>query len=196
MTTGKDERSLSVSAVVKQKDNYVFVIREPDLWEKDADGRIILPFGTIESRIRKGEDAAAALERKFREETGADVKILNSQTSHFIYNGAVDEVSVTAKSNRPLFIYKNEEEKKKKYSYVFSFLATADNIETVLPRRKPAIILMNKKLLNKAVKGKLSLRELKARGGKIISNMELPEDAVLAPTPAPRGIYLCCGNCR
>lgn len=55
---------------------------------------------------------------------------------------------------------------------------------------------MNKKLLNKAVKGKLSLRELKARGGKIISNMELPEDAVLAPTPAPRGIYLCGGNCR
>lgn len=74
MTTGKDERSLSVSAVVKQKDNYVFVIREPDLWEKDADGRIILPFGTIESRIRKAKTLPRLWKESSGEETGCGRK--------------------------------------------------------------------------------------------------------------------------
>lgn len=54
---------------------------------------------------------------------------------------------------------------------------------------------MNRDLLKKAAKGKLSVGELKLRGGRIISEIELPEDALLYPTPSSKGLYLC-GRCH
>lgn len=50
--------------------------------------------------------------REFKKEIGAEVKIVNSETSHFIYNGQVDEMNMNARNNKPLFVYKEEKLKK------------------------------------------------------------------------------------
>lgn len=193
----EDERSLFVSGIVKRNNDYVFVVKNPEQWQKDEAGNLRLTFGTIESKVNKGETVEGALQREFINDIGTNVRILNSETSHLIYNGTIDEMSMNAKNNKPLFIYKDEkiEDNKRKYNYTYSFLTDVGQINEVHPLNKIAVLMMNKQLLNQAAKGQLSVKELKKRGGKIISNIDLPEEALLSPTPASKGIYLC-GRCH
>ena len=154
-----------MSGIVKNKDKYLFLVKNPEQWQQDENGRLRLPFGTVESRVARGETAESALMREFKKEIGTEVKIVNSETSHFIYNGQVDEMNMNARNNKPLFVYKEEkiEEDRRRFDYIYSFLTDA---------------------------GKLKLR-----GGRIISEIELPEDALLYPTPSSKGLYLC-GRCH
>lgn len=193
----EDERALSVSGIVKRNEDYIFVVRNPEEWKKDEAGRTWLTFGTIEGKVNKGESTENVLRREFLKEIGAEVKIKDSQTSHLIYHNSADEMNMYAKNNRPLYVYKDEkiEDNKKKYNYIYSFLTEIEKIEDVHPKDKMAVLMMNKKLLGRAAKGKLSVKDLKRYGGKIISNTALPEDAMLSPTPASKGIYIC-GGCR
>lgn len=198
MTDNKeDERILSVSGIVKRNEDYIFVVRNPEEWKKDENGKTWLTFGTIEGKVNKGESAENVLRREFMKEIGADVKIRDSETSHLIYHNSADEMSMYAKNNRPLYVYKDEkiEDNKKKYNYTYSFLTDVEKIEDVRPIDRMAVLMMNKQLLSRAAKGKLSVKDLKKQGGKIISNVALPEDALLSPTPASKGIYIC-GRCR
>lgn len=193
----EDERSLYVSGVVKDNGNYVFLIKEPEQWQIDENGKIRLPFGTVETSVNKGESAESALIRGFRDEFGVEAKIVNSETSHLIYHNMIDEMSMNAKNNKPLFIYKDEkiENNRRKFDYIYSFLADAGGVEQIKPHNKNAVLLMDKKLLNKAAKGKLSVGDLKKNGGKIISEIELPEEALLYLTASSKGVYLC-GRCH
>lgn len=198
MTDGQEDvRSLYVSGIVKDNGNYVFLIKEPEQWQVDENGKVRLPFGTIETSVNKGESAESALLREFRDEIGVEAKIVNSETSHLIYHDMIDEMSMNAKNNKPLFIYKDEkvENNRRKLDYIYSFLADAGGFEQIRPHNKNAVLLMDKKLLNKAAKGKLSIGDLKKNGGKIISEFELPEEALLYPTASSKGVYLC-GRCH
>lgn len=112
VSSKEDERSLFVSGIVKNKDKYLFLVKNPEQWQQDENGRLRLPFGTVESRVARGETAESALMREFKEEIGTEVKIVNSETSHFIYNGQVDEMNMNARNNKPLFVYKEEKLKK------------------------------------------------------------------------------------
>ena len=193
----EDERSLFVSGIVKNKDKYLFLVKNPEQWQQDENGRLRLPFGTVESRVARGETAESALMREFKEEIGTEVKIVNSETSHFIYNGQVDEMNMNARNNKPLFVYKEEkiEEDRRRFDYIYSFLTDAGKFDDIRPLNRNAVVLMNRDLLKKAAKGNLSVGELKLRGGRIISEIELPEDALLYPTPSSKGLYLC-GRCH
>ena len=197
VSSKEDERSLFVSGIVKNKDKYLFLVKNPEQWQQDENGRLRLPFGTVESRVARGETAESALMREFKEEIGTEVKIVNSETSHFIYNGQVDEMNMNARNNKPLFVYKEEkiEEDRRRFDYIYSFLTDAGKFDDIRPLNRNAVVLMNRDLLKKAAKGKLSVGELKLRGGRIISEIELPEDALLYPTPASKGLYLC-GRCH
>ena len=197
VSSKEDERSLFVSGIVKNKDKYLFLVKNPEQWQQDENGRLRLPFGTVESRVARGETAESALMREFKKEIGTEVKIVNSETSHFIYNGQVDEMNMNARNNKPLFVYKEEkiEEDRRRFDYIYSFLTDAGKIDQIRPLNRNAVVLMNRDLLKKAAKGKLSVGELKLRGGRIISEIELPEDALLYPTPSSKGLYLC-GRCH
>lgn len=198
MINNKDnERELSVSGIVKNNEDYIFVVRNPEQWKKDEAGNTLLTFGTIEGKVKKGETVENALRREFMNDMGADVRIVNSETSHIIHNNMIDEMSMVAKSNRPLYVYKDEkiENNKKKYNYTYSFLTEISQIDAVNPGDKLAVLMMNKQLLSRAAKGKLSVKDFRRQGGRIISNVALPEDALLSPTPSSKGIYLC-GQCR
>lgn len=197
VSSKEDERSLFVSGIVKNKDKYLFLVKNPEQWQQDENGRLRLPFGTVESRVARGETAESALMREFKEEIGTEVKIVNSETSHFIYNGQVDEMNMNARNNKPLFVYKEEkiEEDRRRFDYIYSFLTDAGKFDEIRPLNRNAVVLMNRDLLKKAAKGKLSVGELKLRGGRIISEIELPEDALLYPTPSSKGLYLC-GRCH
>ncbi len=197
VSSKEDERSLFVSGIVKNKDKYLFLVKNPEQWQQDENGRLRLPFGTVESRVARGETAESALMREFKEEIGTEVKIVNSETSHFIYNGQVDEMNMNARNNKPLFVYKEEkiEEDRRRFDYIYSFLTDAGKFDDIRPLNRNAVVLMNRDLLKKAAKGKLSVGELKLRGGRIISEIELPEDALLYPTPSSKGLYLC-GRCH
>ena len=197
VSSKEDERSLFVSGIVKNKDKYLFLVKNPEQWQQDENGRLRLPFGTVESRVARGETAESALMREFKKEIGTEVKIVNSETSHFIYNGQVDEMNMNARNNKPLFVYKEEkiEEDKRRFDYIYSFLTDAGKFDDIRPLNRNAVVLMNRDLLKKAAKGKLSVGELKLRGGRIISEIELPEDALLYPTPSSKGLYLC-GRCH
>lgn len=197
VSSKEDERSLFVSGIVKNKDKYLFLVKKPEQWQQDENGRLRLPFGTVESRVAKGETAESALMREFKKEIGAEVKIVNSETSHFIYNGQVDEMNMNARNNKPLFVYKEEkiEEDRRRFDYIYSFLTDAGKFDEIRPLNRNAVVLMNRDLLKKAAKGKLSVGELKLCGGRIISEIELPEDALLYPTPSSKGLYLC-GRCH
>lgn len=197
VSSKEDERSLFVSGIVKNKDKYLFLVKNPEQWQQDENGRLRLPFGTVESRVAKGETAESALMREFKKEIGTEVKIVNSETSHFIYNGQVDEMNMNARNNKPLFVYKEEkiEEDRRRFDYIYSFLTDAGKFDDIRPLNRNAVVLMNRDLLKKAAKGKLSVGELKLRGGRIISEIELPEDALLYPTPSSKGLYLC-GRCH
>ena len=193
VSSKEDERSLFVSGIVKNKDKYLFLVKNPEQWQQDENGRLRLPFGTVESRVARGETAESALMREFKKEIGTEVKIVNSETSHFIYNGQVDEMNMNARNNKPLFVYKEEkiEEDRRRFDYIYSFLTDAGKFDDIRPLNRNAVVLMNRDLLKKAAKGKLSVGELKLRGGRIISEIELPEDALLYPTPSSKGLYLC-----
>lgn len=197
VSSKEDERSLFVSGIVKNKDEYLFLVKNPEQWQQDENGRLRLPFGTVESRVARGETAESALMREFKKEIGTEVKIVNSETSHFIYNGQVDEMNMNARNNKPLFVYKEEkiEEDRRRFDYIYSFLTDAGKFDDIRPLNRNAVVLMNRDLLKKAAKGKLSVGELKLRGGRIISEIELPEDALLYPTPSSKGLYLC-GRCH
>ena len=197
VSSKEDERSLFVSGIVKNKDKYLFLVKNPEQWQQDENGRLRLPFGTVESRVARGETAESALMREFKKEIGTEVKIVNSETSHFIYNGQVDEMNMNARNNKPLFVYKEEkiEEDRRRVDYIYSFLTDAGKFDDIRPLNRNAVVLMNRDLLKKAAKGKLSVGELKLRGGRIISEIELPEDALLYPTPSSKGLYLC-GRCH
>ena len=197
VSSKEDERSLFVSGIVKNKDKYLFLVKNPEQWQQDENGRLRLPFGTVESRVARGETAESALMREFKKEIGTEVKIVNSETSHFIYNGQVDEMNMNARNNKPLFVYKEEkiEEDRRRFDYSYSFLTDAGKFDDIRPLNRNAVVLMNRDLLKKAAKGKLSVGELKLRGGRIISEIELPEDALLYPTPSSKGLYLC-GRCH
>lgn len=197
VSSKEDERSLFVSGIVKNKDKYLFLVKTPEQWQQDENGRLRLPFGTVESRVARGETAESALMREFKKEIGTEVKIVNSETSHFIYNGQVDEMNMNARNNKPLFVYKEEkiEEDRRRFDYIYSFLTDAGKFDDIRPLNRNAVVLMNRDLLKKAAKGKLSVGELKLRGGRIISEIELPEDALLYPTPSSKGLYLC-GRCH
>ena len=197
VSSKEDERSLFVSGIVKNKDKYLFLVKNPEQWQQDENGRLRLPFGTVESRVARGETAESALMREFKKEIGTEVKIVNSETSHFIYNGQVDEMNMNARNNKPLFVYKEEkiEEDRRRFDYIYSFLTDAGKFDDIRPLNRNAVVLMNRDLLKKAAKGKLSVGELKLRGGRIISEIELPEDALLYPTPASKGLYMC-GRCH
>ena len=197
VSSKEDERSLFVSGIVKNKDKYLFLVKNPEQWQQDENGRLRLPFGTVESRVARGETAESALMREFKKEIGTEVKIVNSETSHFIYNGQVDEMNMNARNNKPLFVYKEEkiEEDRRRFDYIYSFLTDAGKFDDIRPLNRNAVVLMNRDLLKKAAKGKLSVGELKRRGGRIISEIELPEDALLYPTPSSKGLYLC-GRCH
>lgn len=197
VSSKEDERSLFVSGIVKNKDKYLFLVKNPEQWQQDENGRLRLPFGTVESRVARGETAESALMREFKKEIGTEVKIVNSETSHFIYNGQVDEMNMNARNNKPLFVYKEEkiEEDRRRFDYIYSFLTDAGKFDDIRPLNRNAVVLMNRDLFKKAAKGKLSVGELKLRGGRIISEIELPEDALLYPTPSSKGLYLC-GRCH
>lgn len=197
VSSKEDERSLFVSGIVKNKDKYLFLVKNPEQWQQDENGRLRLPFGTVENRVARGETAESALMREFKKEIGTEVKIVNSETSHFIYNGQVDEMNMNARNNKPLFVYKEEkiEEDRRRFDYIYSFLTDAGKFDDIRPLNRNAVVLMNRDLLKKAAKGKLSVGELKLRGGRIISEIELPEDALLYPTPSSKGLYLC-GRCH
>lgn len=197
VSSKEDERSLFVSGIVKNKDKYLFLVKNPEQWQQDENGRLRLPFGTVESRVARGETAESALMREFKKEIGTEVKIVNSETSHFIYNGQVDEMNMNARNNKPLFVYKEEkiEEDRRRFDYIYSFLTDAGKFDDIRPLNRNAVVLMNRDLLKKAAKGKLSVGELKLRGGRIISEIELPEDALLYPTQSSKGLYLC-GRCH
>lgn len=197
VSSKEDERSLFVSGIVKNKDKYLFLVKNPEQWQQDENGRLRLPFGTVESRVARGETAESALMREFKKEIGTEVKIVNSETSHFIYNGQVDEMNMNARNNKPLFVYKEEkiEEDRRRFDYIYSFLTDAGKFDDIRPLNRNAVVLMNRDLLKKAAKGKLSVGELKLRGSRIISEIELPEDALLYPTPSSKGLYLC-GRCH
>ena len=197
VSSKEDERSLFVSGIEKNKDKYLFLVKNPEQWQQDENGRLRLPFGTVESRVARGETAESALMREFKKEIGTEVKIVNSETSHFIYNGQVDEMNMNARNNKPLFVYKEEkiEEDRRRFDYIYSFLTDAGKFDDIRPLNRNAVVLMNRDLLKKAAKGKLSVGELKLRGGRIISEIELPEDALLYPTPSSKGLYLC-GRCH
>ncbi len=197
VSSKEDERSLFVSGIVKNKDKYLFLVKNPEQWQQDENGRLRLSFGTVESRVARGETAESALMREFKKEIGTEVKIVNSETSHFIYNGQVDEMNMNARNNKPLFVYKEEkiEEDRRRFDYIYSFLTDAGKFDDIRPLNRNAVVLMNRDLLKKAAKGKLSVGELKLRGGRIISEIELPEDALLYPTPSSKGLYLC-GRCH
>ena len=197
VSSKEDERSLFVSGIVKNKDKYLFLVKNPEQWQQDENGRLRLPFGTVESRVARGETAESALMREFKKEIGTEVKIVNSETSHFIYNGQVDEMNMNARNNKPLFVYKEEkiEEDRRRFDYIYAFLTDAGKFDDIRPLNRNAVVLMNRDLLKKAAKGKLSVGELKLRGGRIISEIELPEDALLYPTPSSKGLYLC-GRCH
>ena len=197
VSSKEDERSLFVSGIVKNKDKYLFLVKNPEQRQQDENRRLRLPFGTVESRVARGETAESALMREFKKEIGTEVKIVNSETSHFIYNGQVDEMNMNARNNKPLFVYKEEkiEEDRRRFDYIYSFLTDAGKFDDIRPLNRNAVVLMNRDLLKKAAKGKLSVGELKLRGGRIISEIELPEDALLYPTPSSKGLYLC-GRCH
>ena len=169
VSSKEDERSLFVSGIVKNKDKYLFLVKNPEQWQQDENGRLRLPFGTVESRVARGETAESALMREFKKEIGTEVKIVNSETSHFIYNGQVDEMNMNARNNKPLFVYKEEkiEEDRRRFDYIYSFLTDAGKFDDIRPLNRNAVVLMNRDLLKKAAKGKLSVGELKLRGGVV-----------------------------
>ena len=200
VSSKEDERSLFVSGIVKNKDKYLFLVKNPEQWQQDENGRLRLPFGTVDDKgnpVLCITPSESALMREFKKEIGTEVKIVNSETSHFIYNGQVDEMNMNARNNKPLFVYKEEkiEEDRRRFDYIYSFLTDAGKFDDIRPLNRNAVVLMNRDLLKKAAKGKLSVGELKLRGGRIISEIELPEDALLYPTPSSKGLYLC-GRCH
>ena len=50
VSSKEDERSLFVSGIVKNKDKYLFLVKNPEQWQQDENGRLRLPCGTVGSR--------------------------------------------------------------------------------------------------------------------------------------------------
>lgn len=92
--------------------------------------------------------------REFKKEIGTEVKIVNSETSHFIYNGQVDEMNMNARNNKPLFVYKEEkiEEDRRRFDYIYSFLTDAGKFDDIRPLNRNAVVLMNRDLLKKRLR--------------------------------------------
>ena len=54
VSSKEDERSLFVSGIVKNKDKYLFLVKNPEQWQQDENGRLRLPFGTVKPGCQRG----------------------------------------------------------------------------------------------------------------------------------------------
>ncbi|MEE6207769.1 MAG: NUDIX domain-containing protein [Alphaproteobacteria bacterium] len=190
----QDDTDMSVAMLAMVRNKFCFVIQPPKRWGKTEDGRDILFFGGIGGKLESTEGLMAALHREAKEEIGCDIKVIskaNVCNLPIITKEHIDfkQTSATAQTLLPLCIFQNKrsEPGRKSTTNVFIYQTIIEDVEKMQPLDNPAIILLPPETLYQMENG-MDMAQALREGAEIFSNIDLPVNAVLKPTPTPIAI--------
>lgn len=183
------DMSVAMSAMVNGK--YCFVIQPPKRWGKTPNGRDILFFGGVGGKLEAGESLVAALHREAAEEICCQIEIVaDKQTDNLPLVSRQQivycQTKATPSTPLPLCIFQNRrsEPGRKSKTNVFIYQTRIADAKNMKPADNPAIILLPPQTLLKMENG-MDLAKAVRQEAEIISQIELPPNAVLMPTPTP-----------
>ena len=190
----QEDTDMSVAMLAMVRNKFCFVIQPPNRWGKTADGRDILFFGGIGGKLEGAEGLMAALRREAKEEIGCDIEVISTANTcnlPIITKENIDfkQASATAQTPLPLCIFQNKrsEPGRKSTTNVFIYQADIKSVEKMQPLDNPAIILLPPETLYQMENG-MDIAQALREGAEIFSKIDLPDNAVLKPTPTPTAI--------
>ena len=190
----QEDTDISVAMLTIVKNKYCFVIQPPERWGKTEDGRNILFFGGIGGKVENGENVITSLHREAQEEIGCKIEVLSKTDIYnlpIITRENINFIPTVASLQTPLplciFQNKRSEPDRKNTTNVFIYQAHINYFEEIKPIDNPAIILLPKETLYQMENG-MDIEKAIYEGAEIFSNIKLPANAVLKPTPTPIAI--------
>lgn len=190
----QEDTDMSVAMLAMVRNKFCFVIQPPKRWGKTAEGRDILFFGGIGGKLEGSEGLITALQREAKEEVGCDIEVIskaNICNLPIITRENIDfkQTAATAQTPLPLCIFQNKrsEPGRKSTTNVFIYQTIIKSAEKMQPLDNPAIILLPPETLYQMGNG-MDMAQALREGAEIFSNINLPDNAVLKPTPTPIAI--------
>lgn len=185
-----EDTDISVAMVATINDKYCFTLQPQDRWGKDKNQNDILYFGGIGGKVKPQETLLEALRREAKEEIGCTFNLLPTlaQGTPFITKEQLEIKPITATPQNPLpaFIFQNKRSEigRKSYTNVFVYKAEIKEKNKMQPLDNPAIILIPKQTLYEMENG-MPIATAKNKGVEIFSQIQIPQNGILAPTPTP-----------
>lgn len=190
----EEDTDMSVAMLAMVKNKYCFVIQPPKRWGKTEDGRDIVFFGGIGGKLESRENLITALHREAQEEIGCDIEVLSKAdicNLPVVTRENIDfiQTAATVQTPLPLCIFQNKrsEPGRKTTTNVFIYQTRIKSVEKMRPLDNPAIILLPEATLYQMENG-IDMAQAIHKGAEIFSNINLPTNAVLKPTPTPVAI--------
>lgn len=186
----EEDADMSVAMLTKVNNKYCFVIQPVKRWGKTDFGQDIMYFGGIGGKIEFGEHLIDALHREAKEEIGCDFSLIENTQSEIPIitkeNITFSEIAPSTSNPLPTFIFQNKRTEigRKSKTNVFVYSTKLINEKAITPIDNPAIILIPEQTLYEMEDG-MSLSEARSKGVEIISEMNLPQNGILKPTPTP-----------
>lgn len=184
----------SVAMLTKVNNKFCFVIQPQHRWGKTDDGQNIMFFGGIGGKLETGEQLIEALHREALEEIGCDFSLVENRhkTIPIVSKEGIIHKNLLGSPNNPLpiFIFQNKRSEvgRKSKTNIFVYYTKLNDCRTMTPIDNPAIILIPEDVLYEMKDG-MPLRTAKAKGVEILlTNIDLPDDGILVPTPTPAAI--------
>ncbi len=193
----KDPQSdLGTGLLATRGFGFCFTLKQPHRWGKTEEGFAILPFGGIGGKLEQNELPAASLHREAIEEVGSDVKIIEHDNEVILMDSeSIKKIYLaTDLPNEPLpiiiFRSPKAEVERKQFTNVLIYAGRFIANE-IKPIDDPALIELEAELLLQLAKKPMSVKEFQQAGGKITSNIDLPNNGVLKPIGTAIAVARC-----
>jgi hypothetical protein len=173
-----------------------FTLKQKHRWSNNEIGAPVLPFGGIGGKLNNNELPSDSLHREAQEEVGSDIEIIDKGNDVILINKEKVK-KITLATNilnepLPLIIFRSPRAELGRKQFTNVLIYTGKFIsEDIKPLDDPALLEIKPKLLKKMVETPMTVSDFYKAGGRITSNIELPENGILKPIGTAMAAVLC-----